>query len=89
MKADILIMEVQLRNWSRRIDRLAAVVHGVGTDREYEALVYIDELKALHAIARAKLDEFNAADGAKRRRLEAGLKSAWGDLGAAIENLGS
>ena len=48
--------------------------------------MHIDELKALHAIAQAKLDEFKAGgDDRKRARLEAEMKSAWNELEAAFK----
>ena len=89
MEAAIPKMETQLRTWRSEIDRLARAVHGVGSDGEFDALLFIDELKALHAIACFKLDEYKAAEGEERRRLDSGLKGAWVDLGAALENLGS
>jgi hypothetical protein len=41
----------------------------------------------LHAIARSKLDEFQAAGDGDRSLLHAGLMEAWGDLEAAVANL--
>lgn len=87
MKTNIPKMEVQLAQWRLKIDLLAGTVHGIGTPREYDALVYIDELKALHAIARSALNEFRAATGADRQRLQPALMSAWGELKAALEDV--
>lgn len=87
MDGTVWKMETQLRNWHLRITRLAAAVHGVGARRDFDALVYIDELKVLHATARSKLDEYKAAGVAERRLLEVGLKTAWGDMQVAIESL--
>ena len=84
----MLKLEAQLRGWRLKIARLAGAIHGVGVQKDFDALVYIDELKVLHAVARSKLEEFKAAGDAERQHLEAGLKSAWGDLEAAVENLG-
>jgi hypothetical protein len=81
-------MEAQLTKWRLRIARLAGAVHGVGNRKDFDALVYIDELKLLHAIARWKLDEFKAAGGEERSVLKAGLNGAWSDLELALENLG-
>jgi hypothetical protein len=87
MDGNVLKLEAQLRGWRLRIARLAGAVHGVGVQRDFDALVYIDELKLLHAVAWSKLDEFKAARGGDRGHLEDGLKSAWDDLEAAVENL--
>jgi hypothetical protein len=82
------MMEAQLTKWRLHIARLAGAVHGVGNENDFDALVYIDELKLLHAIARSKLHEFKAAGSAERSVLEAGLNVAWSDLELALENLG-
>lgn len=87
MEAAIAEMEAQLRSWQRTIDRLSAAVHGIGAGMEFDALVYIDELKALHAIARFRLEEFKAARGGERTRLKEGLKSAWKELDSAVADL--
>jgi hypothetical protein len=46
--------------------------------------MHIDELKALHAIAQSKLEEFRTAQATERARLEAEMKSAWDELEAAF-----
>lgn len=87
MEAAMERMEAQLRNWHLKIDRLAAAIQVAGVPVDFEALVYIDELKALHAIARSKLDQFKAAESTERGHLETGMRSAWSDLEEALENL--
>jgi hypothetical protein len=79
-------MEAQLSLWNSRIDNLADKTLKAGVQARFDALVYIDELKALHAIARAKLDEFKAGSAAERVRLKAGMKRAWNELDAAFKN---
>jgi len=77
-------MEEQLRLWSLKIDRLAAKTEMAGARTGFDALMYVDELKAMHAIARSKFDEFRAANDPERARLEPELKSAWNELEAAF-----
>jgi hypothetical protein len=89
MEAAMSRMEAQLTRWRFQIDRLARAVHGVGTPGEFDALVYIDELKALHAVARFRLNAFKVANSAERPHLEDGLKKAWSELDSAFANLGS
>jgi uncharacterized protein (UPF0335 family) len=48
--------------------------------------MHIDELKALHAIAQSKLEEFRTAQATERARLEAEIKTALEDLKAAFKN---
>jgi hypothetical protein len=79
--------EAQLQRWHLTITRLEGAVHGVGSQKDFEALVYLDELKLLHAIAQSKLEEYKSSDHPKRRQLRAGLNRAWSDLGVAIDNL--
>ena len=47
--------------------------------------MYVDELKALHAIAQSRFDEFRAAGDAGRAPLKAGMESAWNELDAAFK----
>ena len=82
MESAIEEMETQLRLWTLKIDHLAAETQMVGVRASFEALIYIDELKALHAIAQSKLDKFRAAPDTGRSRLKAEMTRAWEDLEA-------
>lgn len=90
MDAAVERMETQLRLWSSKIDHLAAKTQVAGVQTRFEALVRIDELKALHAIAQSKLIEFKAAilaaaaGDTKRARLRAEMKKAWNELDDAF-----
>lgn len=75
----------QLALWGLRINNLAARAQLAGAQPSFDALMHVDELKALHAIAAAKLAEFKAQAGPGRRRLEAELKRALNDLEVALE----
>ena len=86
MEAAVDKMEAQLKLCSLKIDALAARTHKAGVRVGFEALLYVDELKALRAIAQAKFDEFRAAGGADRKRHEAEIRSAWNELDAAFKN---
>jgi hypothetical protein len=79
-------MEAQLEHWSSQIDRLAAETQGAEVQARFDALMYVDELKALHAIARSKLIELQGAEDATRARLQAEMKGAWDDLDAAFKS---
>jgi hypothetical protein len=79
-------MEAQLKLWGLKIDRLAAKTQAIGVQARFESLMYVDELKALRAIAQSKLDESRAAGGAEQARLKVELKSAWDELSAAFQN---
>ena len=86
MNGAVEAMEAQLKLWSSKIDTLAAKTQAVGVQAGFDALMYVDELKALRAIAQSKLDEFKAAGGMKEARLEAEMKSAWDRLDAVFKN---
>jgi hypothetical protein len=79
-------MEAQLEVWNSKIDRLAARTQKAGDRARFEDLMHIDELKALHAIAQSKLEEFRTAQATQRARLEAEIKTALEDLKAAFKN---
>ena len=87
MEWAVVKMEAQLERWSLRIDDLVAKIQLAGRPADFDALTYIDELKALHAIARARLTEYKASVSPRRIGLEAETKRAWQDLHAAFENL--
>jgi len=77
-------MEAQLKRWSLEIDRLAAQTQMAGVHAEFDSLLYIDELKVLHAIAQTKFDEFRVLEDTRRARLRAEMKMAWHDLETAF-----
>ena len=86
MEAAVKKMEGQLELWSLQIDQLAAKTQKAGARAGFENVMYVDELKALYAIARSKFDKFRAAAGPERARLKADMKQAWGELDAAFKN---
>jgi hypothetical protein len=86
VEAAVKKMEAQLKQWGVRIDSLAAKTQAVGVQARFDSLMYVDELKALRAIAQSKLDEFNAAANAEQGRLKVGLKRAWDELDTAFRD---
>jgi hypothetical protein len=79
-------MEAQLTQWRSKIDKLAARVPAAGGEPRFDALLHIDELKALHAIAQARFDEFKAAKDAERQRCQDVMNRAWNELEGAFKN---
>jgi hypothetical protein len=88
MEAAVKRMEAQLRRWSLKIDHLAARTQTAGVQARFDVLTYLDELKALHAVAQSKLVELKAlATGdARCARLEAEMNVARDELAAALAN---
>jgi hypothetical protein len=82
MDAAVEKMEAQLKLWNLKIDHLAAKTQMVGVQARFDALMYVDELKALHAIAQSKLIEFKttAVGDTRRARVKAEMTSAWNEL---------
>jgi len=78
-------MGAQLMLWARKISRLADKAHNAGGTARFEEIVRVDELKALHAIAQSKFDEFGRAQGARRADLKDELTSAWNELDLALK----
>ena len=85
MEAAVEKMEAQLKLWGLQIHKLVAKIQKAGARARFEDLMYIDELKALHAIAQSKLDELRAAGDTRRARLKAEMENAWNELGAAFK----
>ncbi|MFH1219695.1 MAG: hypothetical protein V1694_04505 [Candidatus Eisenbacteria bacterium] len=88
MAAAVEKMDAQLKLWSLQIDKLASKIQMPGVQAGFDALMYIDELKGLHAIARSKFDEFRefrAAGDAVRARLKAEMEGACNELDAAFK----
>lgn len=84
MEVAVEKMEAQLRLWSVEIDNLVAKTQVPGVQVGFDALMHIDELKALHAIAQSKCDKLRAAGDAGRARLKAEMESACTELDAAL-----
>jgi hypothetical protein len=87
MDAAVEKMEAQLKLWNLRIDHLAAKTQMVGVQARFDALMYVDELKALHAIAQSKLIEFKATavGDTRRARVKAEMTSACNELESAFK----
>jgi hypothetical protein len=75
----------QLAIWGQKINELSEQAQRAGARTRFEDLLFIDELKALHAIAQTKFDEFGAATDPQRAGLEIEVQSAWVDLAAAFD----
>jgi len=88
MEESVEKLETQLTLWSLKIDNLAAKHQKAGTPARFDAVMHVDELKALLAIAQSALLEFKAAAAgtSRRARLKAAMKRAWNDLDAALAN---
>lgn len=75
----------QLESWGLKIRELSERVLKSGDKVRFDDLHSLDELRALHAIAQAKLDALRADAGPKRSHLEAEVRNAWNELAAAFE----
>lgn len=84
METSVQKMEAQLKLWRSKIDGLAAEIHMAGTRSGFDALMYVDELKVLHAIAQERFDECKSAGKAERAHLQSALMSSWDELDTAL-----
>jgi hypothetical protein len=78
-------MEAQLKLWATKIDELAASAQSSNGWTRIDLRQRIDDLKVKRALARAKLDDFQAAKGDSRERLMVGLDRLWIDLEEAFK----
>ncbi|MFH2051973.1 MAG: hypothetical protein ABIK96_05850 [bacterium] len=76
--------EAQLEAWSEEIDRRAAVLAPIDRMVRFAALQHIDELKVLHATARARLAALRAMAAGEQPDLEKDFAVAWNELAAAV-----
>jgi VIT1/CCC1 family predicted Fe2+/Mn2+ transporter len=86
MQAAVEKMTAQLKLWSLKIDHLDAKTQKAGARARFENLMYVDELKALYAIAQLKFDEFRTAGDTERAHLKDEMSGAWNELDAAFKN---
>jgi hypothetical protein len=80
-------METRLKKWGAKLDELVAKADGAGADAKVDTLKRIDDLKAKHQVAQARLDELRTTSGEKWETVKTGVERAWNDLEAAFEKL--
>jgi hypothetical protein len=76
--------ESQLDIWGVEIDRRAAVLAPVDRIVRFAVLQHIDELKILHATARARFAPLTAIAAGERADLEKDFADAWNELAIAV-----
>ena len=84
MGLDANRLERQLASWSARIDDLAARALKAEVWARFDAVIRIDELKALLAIAQSAFVAFGKAGPTEQGHLQAELEIARSELEAAI-----
>lgn len=87
MEAHVGKMETKLKRWGAKLDKLVAKAEEAGTDAKNDHRKRIDDLKAKHQMAQAKLDELKTAGSEKWETFKAGVESAWNDLETAFKKL--
>jgi hypothetical protein len=80
-------MEMRLRQWGARIDRIVAKAEEAGSEANVERRRRVDELKAKYQAAQSKFSEFRAAGSEKWDTFKTGVETAWNDLEAAFKKL--
>ena len=85
MRHELEVMELQLGAWSAKIGSLNAAHLQSGVHARFETVIYLDELRALHAIARSNFDRYRAAGAPERAELEPALEAAWDELATAMK----
>jgi hypothetical protein len=76
----------QLDLWGLMISELSEKVLSAGARVRFEDLLRVDELKALHAIAKVKHEALVDATGPERSDLEVEVEKAWTELAAAFNH---
>ena len=87
METHLARLETKLVQWGARLDELMDNVEEAGADAAIARRKRIDELKAKHKLAKAKLDELKAAGSDKWETFKSGVESAWHELDVDFKKL--
>ena len=87
MEAHVGKMEKKLKHWGAKLDELVARADEAGAEAKLDYRKGIDDLKAKHRAARAKLDELKTAGSDKWETFKDGVESAWTELEVAFTKL--
>lgn len=79
--------EKQLRQWGKKLDRLAAKADKAGAAEEAQLRKNIDDLKAKYQTAQGRLEELRAAGHENWATFKVGVERAWNELSLAFKNL--
>jgi len=79
-------LQVQLNQWSAKIDKLKAMADKADADARLEYYEQIDELRVKQAAANIKLRELTDASDDAWEDLKAGIESAWLSLGDSVKD---
>ncbi|MBN1606491.1 MAG: hypothetical protein JW940_07645 [Polyangiaceae bacterium] len=80
-------MEAQLKQWRAKLDELAAKAEEVGADARLDYGKRIDDLRAKHQAAHARLQELKTAGSTRWEAFKARAESAWNELESALKKL--
>lgn len=75
----------QFEVWGEEIERRAAVLTTVDREVRFAALQHVDELKILHATARASFAALTESAAGEQDGLEEEFTAAWNELAAAVD----
>lgn len=87
LRENIEKLEMQLLQWDAKLDELVAKAEVVRAEAKSEHLKHVEELKAKHRLAKAKLAELKAAGAEKWDILKTGVEGAWSELEDAFRKL--
>jgi phage shock protein A len=80
-------LEERLRHWGAKLDEVVSKVDEVDSEAKVELRKRIDEFRAKHQAAQAKLAEYKAAGSEKWDDFKAGIESSWSELEDAFREL--
>jgi hypothetical protein len=80
-------MEAQLQQWGAKLDELAAKAEAVGADAKLDYRKRIDDLRAKHQAAQARLHELKTAGSTRWEAFKASAESARNELEIAFKKL--
>jgi IS5 family transposase len=89
IQTNIEKMDAQLEQWGAKLDELVAKAEAAGAEAKDHGREHIDELRAKHRAAKARLDELQAAGAEKWETFKDDIESAWHEVETGFKKLKS
>ena len=80
-------MQAQLKRWAAKLDQLFAKADQVGAEARTDYRKRLDDVRARHRAAQARLDELRTAGIHNWKTFKAGVENAWHAVEAAFKKV--
>jgi uncharacterized coiled-coil DUF342 family protein len=87
IEANMGMMESELKKWGEELDALADKATDACAETEIEYRKQINDLKAKHQAAQAKIREVKSAGSGSWKTFKNGVETAWNELESAFKKM--